>query len=366
MRFILIPTSCKKRERNAMNQKTSLPRNLLCLLLALTALLAALVPAMAADGFRYRHDPRLNPKAMADVTADASAVYGFRPNETGSLKQYADLDWSDPEMVAQGRADRIAYHESLEEMYVILEELQAEGADIETIARTLSAKRNELRLAACANEDELARTKARNLEKYGHEEGPLPDELFETYGSWETVLSKAFTANSGMDACLGLYDDYYTLYLASGQIPPESADPARRQYVVAAVMDALAPAAAGQSASLSDFFDVDAADAWFLPEWEQAVTLGLLRGYEDRTLRPQSVMPRVEALVFLSRCLPNLEPAGEPIAFTDVPDWAKADIDRLSAAGIVRGCGDGRLGADDPITVEQVSALLARVQGETN
>ena len=349
-----------------MNQKTSCLKKLLCLLLGLTALLAALVPAQAADGFRYRHDPRLNPSAMADVTVDAAAVYGFRPSETGSLKQYAGLDWTDPEIVAQGRAERIAYHESLEEMYDILEALQAEGKDIETIARTLSAKRNELRLATCADSEELAKLKARNLEKYGHEEGPLPDELFETYGSWETVLAKAFTANSGMDACLGLYDDYYALYLASGQVPPEIADPARRQYVVAAFMDALAPAADGQRVDPADFFDADAADACFLPEWEQAVEQGLLRGYEDRTLRPHSVMPRVEAFVLLSRCLPALEPAGEPAAFTDVPDWAEADIARLSAAGIVRGCGDGRLGADDPITVEQVSVLLARVRGEAN
>ncbi|MBO7520108.1 MAG: hypothetical protein J6T73_04950, partial [Clostridia bacterium] len=29
---------------------------------------------------------------------------------------------------------------------------------------------------------------------------------------------KAFSANVGMDACLGLYDDYYDLYVALGQV----------------------------------------------------------------------------------------------------------------------------------------------------
>ncbi|MBO4323152.1 MAG: hypothetical protein J5836_00675 [Clostridia bacterium] len=104
-------------------------------------------------------------------------------------------------------------------MYSLLDELTAEGKTTEEIAREISAKRNEIRLAAYANDPEgLEKLKARNLEKYGHEEGPLPDELYAQYGSWEKVIEKAFSANSGMDACLGLYDDYYELYVAVGQI----------------------------------------------------------------------------------------------------------------------------------------------------
>ena len=174
----------------------------------------------AAESFSYEHDPRDNPSAMADIVADPDAVYGFRPSESGSLAVYASADWSDPAVVAAGRADRIAYHESIEEMYVLLDELTAEGKDVETIARAVSAKRNELRLAAYENDPEgLAAVKARNLAQYGHEEGPLPDELYAKYGSWEAVVTKSFSVNSGMDACLGLYDDYYDLYVAVGQIP---------------------------------------------------------------------------------------------------------------------------------------------------
>ena len=39
------------------------------------------------------------------------------------------------------------------------------------------------------SQDELAKTKESNLKEYGHEEGPLPDELYEKYGSWEMVIS---------------------------------------------------------------------------------------------------------------------------------------------------------------------------------
>ena len=46
----------------------------------------------------------------------------------------------------------------------------------------------------------------------------LTDEMYEKYGSWETVMSKALSPNSGMDACLGLYDSFYQIYVSLGQI----------------------------------------------------------------------------------------------------------------------------------------------------
>lgn len=336
----------------------------LSLLLAAALLLGLCLPAAAADLSAFRHDPRLNPAAMRDIVVDETAVYGYRPNDTGSLKMYADMDWSDPELVEAGRQERIAYHASIISMYTVLNEMLAEGKDIEEIARTVSAMRNELRLAAYDGDPEgLADIKARNLEKYGHEEGPLADELYERYGSWEAVLNSAFNTNAGMDACLDLYDDCYTLYIAAGQLTDERETPAQRQYAVAAILDRFAPEDAAQdAASLDDFQDAGEISPWFLPEWELAVTSGLILGYEDGTLRPQETIRRAEALVLLSRCLPELPAEGDPIPFTDVPAWAQADVDRLSAAGLVKGYGDGLLGADDALTVEQVGLLIERVQ----
>ena len=201
-------------------------KRLWVLLTLLIALSAFCVSALAAGGFAYRHDPSLNPYAMKDIVADETAIYGFRPTAEGSLKMYADADWSDPEVVEKGRQDRLAYHQSIESMYDMLADMAAEGKSVEEIARAVSAKRNELRLAAYEDDPKgLEEVKKRNLEKYGHEEGPLADELYEQYGSWEIVLEKAFSTNAGMDACLGLYDDYYDVYVALGQIeePQEAA-----------------------------------------------------------------------------------------------------------------------------------------------
>ena len=193
---------------------------LLVLVMSMSLFACSEPQAPVDNRFRYEHDPRNNPSAMADIIEDENAIYGFRPSESGSLSMYADADWSDPEVVEKGRQERIAYHKSLESMYEILNEMMAQGKSTEEIARAVSTRRNEIRLEAYKdNPDGLAEVKARNLAKYGHEEGPLPDEVYaQNDCSWEKVIIKAFSTNSGMDACLGLYDDYYELYVASGQI----------------------------------------------------------------------------------------------------------------------------------------------------
>ena len=351
---------------------SSLAIKLSAILLSLVFILSiAPFPALAEDqtspagsSFHYEHDPRLNARAMADIIVDPTAVYGFSPSPEGSLSSYASFDWSDPELVngENGRLARIAYHESINEMYAMMNAMRIDGKSIEEIARAVSSKRNEIRLASYADDPEgLAVAKARNLEKYGHEEGPLPDELYEQYGSWETVLEKAFSTNSGMDACLGLYDDYYELYVMAGQVEDEHTAAASREYAVAAFVDAAGIFLPDGTDALSVFTDAETSSTYYTPELAAAVEKGILNGYSDHTLRPQNTISRVEAMVLLSRCLPELGKTSDAISFTDVPAWAKRDIDRLSAAGLVLGYGDGTLGASDDLTVEQVKILAARI-----
>ena len=351
---------------------SSLAIKLSAILLSLVFILSiAPFPALAEDqtspagsSFHYEHDPRLNARAMADIIVDPTAVYGFSPSPDGSLSSYASFDWSDPELVngENGRLARIAYHESINEMYAMMNAMRIDGKSIEEIARAVSSKRNEIRLASYADDPEgLAAAKARNLEKYGHEEGPLPDELYKQYGSWETVLEKAFSTNSGIDACLGLYDDYYELYVMAGQVEDEHTAAASREYAVAAFVDAAGIFLPDGTDALSVFTDAETSSTYYTPELAAAVEKGILNGYSDHTLRPQNTISRVEAMVLLSRCLPELGKTSDAISFTDVPAWAKRDIDRLSAAGLVLGYGDGTLGASDDLTVEQVKILAARI-----
>ena len=341
-------------------------------LLALVFAAVLSVPAFAEAGwisvyFMYRHDPRLNPSAMADIIVDPGAVYGFSPSPDGSLSTYIDFDWTDPEFVngSRGRQARIAYHESLKELYDIMFAMSADGYSIEEIARAVSKRRNELRIEAESGDPEgLAAMKARNLEKYGHEEGPLPDELYEQYGSWRTVLSKAFSVNSGMDACLGLYDDYYDVYVEVGQVGEDPA--ATREYAAAVFGDLFGIESFDISVSLTDTF-TDGGDAspWLLPELCSAVGAGFLKGYEDGTLRPGYQINRVEAMAILSRFIQasgtDFETDGEYPEFSDLPEWAEEDIYYLADAGIILGLGDGTFGSYDVLTAEHLRLIAERI-----
>ena len=165
--------------------------------------------------FTYENDPRDNPRAMKDIVVNPDAVYGFSPSpDSVRLREYADaLDWTDPDQVAEARALRQAYHDSVSELYRMIEDMLHKGDNVETIARAVSQRRNELRLESVADDPEaLALTKKSNLEYYGNENGPTADQLYEKYGSWQTVLEKALGSNPGMDACLGFYDEYYDYY----------------------------------------------------------------------------------------------------------------------------------------------------------
>ena len=193
-------------------------------LLALALVLCGYI-ALSEDagGFAYVHDPRENPEAMKDIVENPDAVFGFSPDpDSTRLGNYAAFDWTDPEFAAKAQADRRAYHESLESMVEILYRMREEGASIEEMARAVSAERNRLRLAVYRDDPEgLAATKESNLKTYGHEDGPTPDELYEKYGSWTGVIQKAFSANMGMDACCGLYDEYFELYIELGYMKNE-------------------------------------------------------------------------------------------------------------------------------------------------
>lgn len=165
----------------------------------------------------YVHDPMANPNAAKDIVADPNAVYGYAPSpDSARLKDYADYDWSDPELVAKMRQQREEYHESIRELYTMITAMKTAGASVKDIAVAVSIRRNEIRLESYKDDPKgLAKVKKSNLENYGNENGGTPEFFYNKYGSWETVIEKALSTNPGADACLGLYDEYYDTYFIS-------------------------------------------------------------------------------------------------------------------------------------------------------
>ena len=136
---------------------------------------------------------------------------------------------------------------------------------------------------------------------------------------------------------------------------------ATREYVISEFVKSVGRNNLDESSAVLEIFsDSEKISDEYKEDLSRAIVGGILKGYDDRTIRPDEPVSRVEAMVMLARCVPDLETTGDAIEFTDVPDWAKRDIKYLSKAGLVKGYGDGRMGADDFITVEQVGLLVER------
>ncbi|MDD4688295.1 MAG: S-layer homology domain-containing protein [Eubacteriales bacterium] len=124
--------------------------------------------------------------------------------------------------------------------------------------------------------------------------------------------------------------------------------------------------------------NLDAADSSVdFPDWNtiepqsrEVVKIALknkiINGYEDGSVRPNDKVLRIEAFVMLGRALKQLPKVNEAVTFADTPNWAESEVNRLSSAGLIKGIGDGLLGAQDYITQQQVLLLTDRIDAIYN
>ncbi len=94
----------------------------------------------------------------------------------------------------------------------------------------------------------------------------------------------------------------------------------------------------------------------------------ILKGYDDGELHEDRGLTRAEALVMLKRAFGEFPaPTGHNLRtgypaenFTDIPDWADEEIADVLASGIIAGTSENTLSPDEPITREQLEALIKR------
>jgi len=358
-------------------------RKTVSVLLAALMVFALTSAAFAADGFRYLHDPRLNPAAMADIIVDPDAIYGFAPNpESTRLGEYAKYDWSDAELIAGARQSRIEYHESIQELYDLKDQLVSDGKGIEEIARAVSGLRNEIRLRSYEdNPEALASAKASNLATYGNELGPTADSLFEKYGSWETVLEKAFSTNSGMDACLGLYDKYFDLYVILGQIIDWYYYDAMQWAYDTGIADVLSvcnpdavctraqavtllwEVAGCPETDLSEIVFTDiASDSSYAAAVRWAVEQGITNGVTADTFAPDAAVTRAQFITLLARFADADLTIITENTFADIADGAYYHDSVLWAMkeGIAIGTGHNRFSPNSECSFAEVFTFLWR------
>ena len=95
---------------------------------------------------------------------------------------------------------------------------------------------------------------------------------------------------------------------------------------------------------------------------ERLAAAGITRGCAPDRFCPDRRVTRAEMAAFLARALDL--PAGPAGRFVDDDGSThEADIERLAAAGITRGCAPDRFCPDQPVPREQVAAFLHRALG---
>ena len=170
--------------------------------------------------FKYKHDPSENPKVLQDAIVDKKAVYGYSPNpeSTSRISNFANgelYNWSNSDKVKIYRERRIQYHKENDNIDRLIIEMKKKNKSIEEIARAANERRNQNRLDDYIKRndfDGLKKVKKSNLQTYRNELGITAEDALKKYGTWEKVIEKTKSANPGMDACCGLYDEYYDLY----------------------------------------------------------------------------------------------------------------------------------------------------------
>lgn len=95
----------------------------------------------------------------------------------------------------------------------------------------------------------------------------------------------------------------------------------------------------------------------------------IIRGYGDGNLDENGPVTRAQALVMLSRAFGTLPtPVGDnarsayPASnFTDVPEWAKAELANVFDTGIIAGTSATTFSPDENVTIEQMELFISRI-----
>lgn len=117
-----------------------------------------------------------------------------------------------------------------------------------------------------------------------------------------------------------------------------------------------------ETAPKPSFTDVTE-DKWYYDEVSEAHALGLVNGMGNGTFCPEGALTRAQMV----RLLYNFEGLEEPedqaeSPFSDVPagKWYTGEIIWAVENGYVNGIGDGTFRPNDPVTREQMCAIIAR------
>ncbi len=166
----------------------------------------------------------------------------------------------------------------------------------------------------------------------------------------------ATTSADGTETAKCDYCDATDTRVKEGSKLEQPVEPGKPVYPVVPVR----PSAPQTPSASTHFIDVKAGD-WFYSDVCYVYENGLMGGTGDRVFSPDQTLTRgmLATILYRMQGEPSTAYAG---LFTDVSDgaWYASAVEWAAGKGIVNGFGDGRFGPNDPITREQLAAILFR------
>ncbi|WP_136607682.1 Ig-like domain repeat protein [Paenibacillus dokdonensis] len=127
------------------------------------------------------------------------------------------------------------------------------------------------------------------------------------------------------------------------------------------LMNALNPQ--GDEVALT-FIDKSKIGAWAQKPVMQAVYAGIITGYEDSTFRPDAEITRSEVAAMIAKALAQSIEEKTATGFADdkyIPDWAKGAVAAMKNRGIIEGKGTNQFAPNDNTTRAEAVTALLRM-----
>ncbi|GIO31455.1 MULTISPECIES: S-layer homology domain-containing protein [Paenibacillus] len=105
----------------------------------------------------------------------------------------------------------------------------------------------------------------------------------------------------------------------------------------------------------------DAASHWAAGDIRLAAKLGITKGYQDGTFRPNAAITRAEFSTLLVKAF-ALRQGGETKTFDDVQSsWARESVEISASLGVIGGYPDGTFRPDRPMTRAEMVAMVSKL-----
>ncbi len=157
----------------------------------------------------------------------------------------------------------------------------------------------------------------------------------------------------------GKYPDKFgALYMSGLAEEPEPVEPPVEP-VIPSKPSSSKPSTSTEPETMS-FQDVHTSD-WYYDDVRYVTEHGLMNGVSQTRFAPEETLTRGMIVTILHR-MEGKPKAASSGTFTDVPNgqWYTEAVEWAAANGIVNGYGNGKFGPTDPVTREQLAAILYR------